>query len=119
MRPTCKFLNSLSFVFENAIDPDTDLYVAELCEALDARIKQGKEKDMKEIDFITTREFFALVSSALYRYNKTSKKDMRGIIETRIFINGIKSDNLMRKIRGITLLKDTYDISAMCNIQMD
>ena len=114
LKLACELVKSLGYLFDSGSDPCLDVLATEIAETFDSRLQASKEHDMRELDKITARSFFATIGPALARSKRTSGKDFKLAMESRLLVNNLKSENLMRKIQGLTLLKDNYEITAMC-----
>ncbi len=97
-----------------ALDPELDAPTLALTEAIGKRFLTPREKDLKEIERLTNATFFSALDVVLSRAKKLTNKDLRTNIETAMLVTYIKSDNLMRKIQGITLLSDYLKIPELC-----
>lgn len=109
-----RLVESLEFIFDNVIGPEIKELIVSLAEACRRRFTECRECDLKEIESITAKGFFGLINAVLIRAKCINKEDIQKIIEAQMLINYIKSDNLMRKLQGIAMLKDSLKISELC-----
>lgn len=112
MKVILKFLYAIGNLFENM---DINEEISKLADNLltsliSYRIKESNEKDMKEIDKLTLKGFFNVIKNLLETCLKCLKKDYRSEIENYLIIGQIKSDNLTRKIQGISIFIENHNI---------
>jgi len=76
------------------------------------RIKDGNEKDAKEIDKIGIKAFFKSIKKVMERSNLIAVKDQ---LTFTMLTERVNSKLLIRKLEALDILKQEYAISAISN----
>ncbi len=111
LKLVCSLAKSLSYLMEKSADPSLDVYATELAEAFETRL-QG-ERNMKEIEQLGAKGFFTSIEATLARCRKVTETDRRSSMETRLLLASLRSDSLPRKLQGLAMLKEAYQISSI------
>ena len=105
-----KLLQVFTYLFNN-LKQDKDLasFLQRLCELLENRFASFTERDLNEINEVTSHQFFYWLNEIFTCAKPSKAKEIKERMELNLLINCIKSSSVIRKIQGFQLLKDNFE----------